>query len=170
MLKVSHTKPLYDATALMADEAMWCETNRAFIKGHGCPKLNARSFAGRKTNRAFIWQVYWQFSRDSAVLGGLVWRKAVVLLKGLWEWQYSVQREEQAHSPTKSDGDSAVLERVDGGERWRNNPSGSRPNFFGRQHLTFDKGGKLSAFRGIVRFWRGWCGKMRGVLLRGLWD
>ena len=22
------------------------------------------------------------------------------------------------------------------------NPSGSRPNFFGRQHLTFDKGGK----------------------------
>ena len=50
------------------------------------------------------------------------------------------------------------------------NPSGSRPNFFGRQHLTFDKGGKLSAFRGIVRFWRGWCGKMRGVLLRGLWE
>ena len=41
--------------------------------GHGCPKLNARSFAGRKTNRAFIWQVCWQFSRDSAVLGGLVW-------------------------------------------------------------------------------------------------
>ena len=25
------------------------------------------------------------------------------------------------------------------------NPSGSRPNFFGRQHLTFDKGGKFSA-------------------------
>ena len=24
--------------------------------GHGCPKLNAQSFAGRKTNRAFIWQ------------------------------------------------------------------------------------------------------------------
>ena len=24
--------------------------------GHGCPKLNARSFAGRKTNRAFIRQ------------------------------------------------------------------------------------------------------------------
>ena len=28
------------------------------------------------------------------------------------------------------------------------NPSGSRPNFFGRQHLTFDKGGKFSARRG----------------------
>ena len=28
------------------------------------------------------------------------------------------------------------------GERWCCNPSGSRPNFFGRQHLTFDKGGK----------------------------
>ena len=25
---------------------------------------------------------------------------------------------------------------------WGGNPSGSRPNFFGRQHLTFDKGGK----------------------------
>ena len=34
------------------------------------------------------------------------------------------------------------------------NPSGSRPNFFGRQHLTFDKGGKFSARRGIVRFWK----------------
>ena len=36
--------------------------------------------------------------------------------------------------------------------RMESNPSGSRPNFFGRQHLTFDKGGKCdSAFRGIVR-------------------
>ena len=26
--------------------------------------------------------------------------------------------------------------------RMGSNPSGSRPNFFGRQHLTFDKGGK----------------------------
>ena len=74
-----------------------------------------------------------------------------------------MQREEQAHSPTKSAGDSAVLERVDGGERWRNNPSGSRPNFFGRQHLTFDKGGKcIGNFRGIVRFWDGWCGASGG--------
>ena len=39
------------------------------------------------------------------------------------------------------------------------NPSGSRPNFFGRQHLTFDKGGKcVGDFRGIVRFWEGWFG------------
>ena len=63
------------------------------------------------------------------------------------------------------------------------NPSGSRPNFFGRQHLTFDKGGKCdSVFRGIVRFWEGWTGRKGGgafemagrgarvaVLLRGLW-
>ena len=33
------------------------------------------------------------------------------------------------------------------------NPSGSRPNYLGRQHLTFDKGGKgVGNFRGIVRF------------------
>ena len=32
------------------------------------------------------------------------------------------------------------------------NPSGSRPNFFGRQHLTFDKGGKCGgAKQGIVQ-------------------
>ena len=38
------------------------------------------------------------------------------------------------------------------GEGWCDNPSGSRPNFFGRQHLTFDKGGKgVGNFRGIVR-------------------
>ena len=38
--------------------------------------------------------------------------------------------------------DSAVL---GGLVRIGSNPSGSRPNFFGRQHLTFDKGGKFSA-------------------------
>ena len=32
------------------------------------------------------------------------------------------------------------------------NPSGSRPNYLGRQHLTFDKGGKFSGRQGIVRF------------------
>ena len=61
---------------------------------------------------------------------------------------------------------------------WSDNPSGSRPNFFGRQHLTFDKGrawmpeverpefrkdakptersyGKCDgAKQGIVRFWK----------------
>ena len=32
------------------------------------------------------------------------------------------------------------------------NPSGSRPNFFGRQHLTFDKGGKgVGVGQGLVR-------------------
>ena len=42
------------------------------------------------------------------------------------------------------------------GEGWCDNPSGSRPNFFGRQHLTFDKGGKgVGDFRGIVRFFEG---------------
>ena len=35
---------------------------------------------------------------------------------------------------------------------WSDNPSGSRPNFFGRQHLTFDKVGKgVGVGRGIVR-------------------
>ena len=90
-----------------------------------------------------------------------------------------MQREGQAHSPTKSEWDSAVLERLVRREGWwcafervgadakpterslkgkgvggfrgivrkislivrmGSNPSGSRPNFFGRQHLTFDKG------------------------------
>ena len=38
---------------------------------------------------------------------------------------------------------------------WCSNPSGSRPNFFGRQHLTFDKGGKgVGARQRIVRFWK----------------
>ena len=31
------------------------------------------------------------------------------------------------------------------------------------QHLTFDKGGKcIGNFRGIVRFWEGWCGASGG--------
>ena len=57
-------------------------------------------------------------------------------LRWLWGWRGLVQREGQAHSPTKSGRDSAVL------EGWCGNPSGSCPNYFGRQHLTFDKGGK----------------------------
>ena len=75
---------------------------------------------------------------------------------------------DKARSPTKSERDSAVLEglaRGEGlsffcndcgdGEVRRSNPSGSRPNSFERQHLTFDKGGKcVGDFRGIVRFWK----------------
>ena len=35
--------------------------------------------------------------------------------------------------------------------RMESNPSGSRPNFFGRQHLTFDKGGKdIVVFEGCA--------------------
>ena len=77
----------------------------------------------------------WCVARDSAVLGGLVRSKGIiVLLQWLWEWQYSVQRE--AIPP--------VVARI----------------FFGRQDLTFDKGGKCdSVFRGIVRFGKGWCGR-----------
>ena len=60
--------------------------------------------------------------------------------------------------------DSAVLEGLVG---MGNNPSGSRPNFFGRQHLTFDKGGKGdSAKQGIVRFWMGWGEGNRTILKR----
>ena len=36
------------------------------------------------------------------------------------------------------------------------NPSGSRPNFFGRQHLTFDKGVRM------------WCGARDSAGLGGL--
>ena len=74
-------------------------------------------------------------------------------------------------SPTKSERDSAntkpykhtqtlALRKAKGIVRfwkgwWSDNPSGSRTNFFGRQHLTFDKGGKCDgAKQGIVRFWK----------------
>ena len=52
------------------------------------------------------------------------------------------------------------------GEGWCGNPSDSRPNFFGRQHLTFDKGGKgVGDFRGRVRIWKGWCGARVGAAI-----
>ena len=75
-----------------------------------------------------------------------------------------MQREGQARSPTNSERDSAGL---GGLVRIGNNPSGSRPNFFGRQHLTFDKGGKCDgAKQGIVRFWEVYAG--RGVVVQSL--
>ena len=63
------------------------------------------------------------------------------------------------------------------------NPSGSRPNFFGRQHLTFDKGGKdmvlseggcgFERVMGMTDVWGWWAGgdgdrftEKREVLLR----
>ena len=49
------------------------------------------------------------------------------------------------------------LEGLVWGEGWCGNPSGSRPNFFGRQHLTFDKGGKCDGVgQGLVRVCEGW--------------
>ena len=38
------------------------------------------------------------------------------ILRGLWGWRGSVQREGQAHSPTKSESDSGVLRGLWG---WR---------------------------------------------------
>ena len=47
---------------------------------------------------------------------------------------------------------------------WCGNPSGSRPNFFGRQHLTFDKGGKdMVLSEGVWGF-------ERAVGMVGSWD
>ena len=40
----------------------------------------------------------------------------------------------------KAKGIVRFLEGLVRGEGWCGNPSGSRTNFFGRQHLTFDKG------------------------------
>ena len=51
------------------------ESNKATVCA--LPSSHLPFFEGR--------QVYWQFSRNSAVLGGLVWGKAVVLLRRLWE-------------------------------------------------------------------------------------
>ena len=73
-----------------------------------------------------------------------------VLLRRLWEWQYLVQQEERAPPLRK---EREIVRFWKGW--WSDNPSGSRPNFFGRQHLTFDKGGKCDgAKQGIVRFWK----------------
>ena len=45
---------------------------------------------------------------------------------------------------------------------WCGNPSGSRPNFFGRQHLTFDKGGEdMVLSEGLLSFCEG-CGDGEG--------
>ena len=64
--------------------------------------------------------------------GGGDGRGMDVLLKWLWGWQGLMQREGQAHSPTKSERNSGVLEGLVRREvRWFGNPSGSRPNFYG---------------------------------------
>ena len=76
-----------------------------------------------------------------------------VLLRRLWEWQYLVQQEERAPPLRK---EREIVRFWKGW--WSDNPSGSRPNFFGRQHLTFDKGGKNMVWgKGLLSFRNG-CG------------
>ena len=80
-------------------------------------------------------------------------------------------------SPTKSGWDSAktkstersligkdvgtfreIVRKISLMVRIGSNPSGSRPNFFGRQHLTFNKGGKDMVWgKGLLSFCNG-CG------------
>ena len=80
----------------------------------------------------------------------------------------------QAHTDvvvTKGERDGAKQGVVRFWKEWCSNPSGSRQNFFGRQHLTFDKGGKgVGDFRRIVRFRNGWRNDpsvLRQIRLRG---
>ena len=80
------------------------------------------------------------------VVGG---RGVVVLLQWLWGMAVLGATGGASSSPTKNERDSAVWKGW-----WSDNFSGSRPNFFGRQHLTFNTGGKCDgAKQGIVRFW-----------------
>ena len=66
-------------------------TSPFFEGGHGCPKLNAQSFAGRKTNRVFIKrQGCWRFATfcktNKAFIKRYVWwcgaRDSAVFMKG----------------------------------------------------------------------------------------
>ena len=61
-------------------------------------------------------------------------------------WCEARDSAKQTERSFKGKGDGACQRIV----RMGSNPSGSRPNSFGRQHLTFDKGGKFSAGRGII--------------------
>ena len=64
----------------------------------------------------------------------------------------------------RSEGLLSFCEGCGDGEGRCGNPSGSRPNFFGRQHLTFDKGGKdMVLSEGVWGF-------ERAVGMVGSWD
>ena len=86
--------------------------------------------SGRRPN--FIGRQHLTFDKGGKCGGAR--RGCVVLLQWLWEWSGSVQREEQAHSPTNSEWDS----------------SKAKPY----KHTQTISVRKVS---GIVRFWRGWC-------------
>ena len=109
--------------------------------------------------KGWVVKGYSAFSEDSTVLKGYAERGVVVLLQWLWEWKGSVQREGQARQgclkrvcakfctdakPYKHTQALALRKAREIVRFWKgwwsDNPSGSRTNFFGRQHLTFDKG------------------------------
>ena len=81
---------------------------------------------------------------DSAVLEGLCGERGCCPFAMVVEWKGSVQREERAPPLRKARG-IVRFWKVMRGEGLLCNPSGSRPNFFGRQHLTFNKGGKCDS-------------------------
>ena len=106
MHKVSHTKPLHDATAQMTDEAVTHRPQTTTIAMDAKPTKHTQTLTLRKARC------------DSADA-------------------------KQAHTDvvvTKGERDGAKQGVVRFWKEWCSNPSGSRPNSFGRQHLTFDKG------------------------------
>ena len=81
-----------------------------------------------------------------------------VLLRRLWEWKGSVQREERAPPLRKARG---IVRKISLMVGMGSNPSGSRPNFLGATEPHLWQGRQ-----GIVRFWEGGVyvpdGKSRG--------
>ena len=51
--------------------------------GHGCPKLNAQSFARMRNQQSVHMARMWCKARNSAVLEGYAWRGIVVILQRL---------------------------------------------------------------------------------------
>ena len=112
----------------------------------------------------FFGRQHLTFDKGGKGVGGF--RGIIVFLQLLWEWQYSVQREEQARQgclsvcaqvlckdakPTKHT-QTLILRKASGivrfwkgwwsGNGWCGNPSGSRPNFFGDSTSPLTRGGK----------------------------
>ena len=99
--------------------------------------------------KGWVVKGYSAFSGDSAVLGGLCGERGCCPFAMVAGMEKVGATGGASSSPTKSEGDSAVLEGLvqakDGGEAI---PPVVARFFFGRQHLTFDKGGKFSTGRG----------------------
>ena len=123
--KHTQTLTLRKARGIVRFWKGWC---RARDSSEAIPPVVARIFSGDSTS---------PLTREASLVRG---EGITSFYNGCGNGDVRCNGRSKLAPLRKAKGIVRFLEGLVRGEGWCGNPSGSRTNFFGRQHLTFDKG------------------------------